>query len=487
MEKIKILSVLLFVFHSFLMYSQDFCFTNSNIPDFLQTVSQSKYVKTRADDTYVLRVFFHIIKRSNGTGGQTQTEVENAFDLIQSDYNRYGICFELLGTDEIRNDDFYNGNINFACNLNGNGDCDGDGKFDNFHPNSHSNAIDIYLFANDQLNFGVAAGIPSSALAIGGNTAPLYNNTNLVTSHVLSHELGHCLGLYHTFHGLCEGGCAELVNGSNCSTCGDFVCDTPADPQTHQVNQNTCTWNGNTCTGSITDANGQQYNPDPTLIMAYIAPNCMQRHTSGQVARIKDMIANSAILQNVIVPNSISLTGSLTGDNVFSAIETITSTQIINSGSTSYVSGTQISFLPGFEVKAGAFFNAKIDNFCDNTSRRSPINIAEKTNATVNDTQKIISSNIYQEDDPKTFSFSIFPNPTYNIVTVDYTLHTDAPICIELFNMFGQRLKLILPPQNQKAGDYSIQTSVFDLPVGTYFVKVNSVNQTESKSLIINL
>jgi hypothetical protein len=84
------------------------------------------------------------------------------------------------------------------------------------------------------------------------------------------------------------------------------------------------------------------------------------------------------------------------------------------------------------------------------------------------------------------FTFSLFPNPTNGFVTVDYTLINDAPITIELYNIFGQRTKLILPNQNQKAGTYNIQTSVSDLSVGTYIVKVTSGNQAESKQLIIN-
>ncbi|MCL1942445.1 MAG: zinc-dependent metalloprotease [Candidatus Azobacteroides sp.] len=288
--------------YSYCTFAQDFCSTNSNVPDFLQTISQNQLRSANADNSYVVRIFFHIIKRSNGTGGQTQTEVNTAFNTLQSDYQPYGISFELLGTDEIWNDNYYNVNINFSCNTNGNTDCDGDGKFNNFHPNSHTNAVDIYLFANDKLNSGLAAGIPASALVIGGNAY----NINLASSHILSHEIGHCLGLYHTFHGLCEGGCAELVNGNNCSTCGDFVCDTPADPQMHQVNQNTCIWNGSTCSVSNKDANGDSYHPNTTLYMAYIAPNCMQQHTPGQVTRMKAMIANSPILQNVIVAPTLS-------------------------------------------------------------------------------------------------------------------------------------------------------------------------------------
>ena len=93
---------------------------------------------------------------------------------------------------------------------------------------------------------------------------------------------------------------------------------------------------------------------------------------------------------------------------------------------------------------------------------------------------------IGESNNEKNFSFSIFPNPTNGFVTVDYTLYADAPISIELYNMYGQRVKLIAPKQSQKVGTYSLQTSVAGLGSGTYIVKVSADNQIESKQLIVN-
>ena len=90
------------------------------------------------------------------------------------------------------------------------------------------------------------------------------------------------------------------------------------------------------------------------------------------------------------------------------------------------------------------------------------------------------------DESVKNFTFSIFPNPTSGFVTIDYTLYIDAPISIELYNVYGQRVKLILPQQNQKAGTYSVQTTVGDLIPGAYPIKVTSGNQIESKQLIVN-
>jgi hypothetical protein len=350
--------LLLFLLNSS-VFAQDFCSTSSNIPDFLQNIPKSQYILP-ASDSYVVRVFFHIIRRSDGTGGQTQSEVNTAFNILKADYQPYGICFELMGIDEINDNDYYNVNINFVCNNStGNTDCDNDGKFDNFHPNSHSNAIDIYLFANEKLNSGLAAGIPARALVIGGSAYGI----NLASSHVLSHEMGHCLGLYHTFHGLCnnEVGCAELVDGSNCTSCGDFVCDTPADPQTHQVNKNTCTWNGLTCGGV---PNGNTYNPRTDLLMAYLPPNCMLVHTDGQVARMKAMIANSGILQQVLLPNNLTLSGIAIIPYEYKAHIRITSHQKIYSILTKYKASETI-LNPGFEVKIGSEFEVVNTDNCD--------------------------------------------------------------------------------------------------------------------------
>jgi hypothetical protein len=82
----------------------------------------------------------------------------------------------------------------------------------------------------------------------------------------LAHELGHLFGLPHT-HG---GSADELVDGSNCATEGDYICDTPADPTlSNSVVSINCIY-----TGTATDANGMQYVPDPNNIMSYSRKNC---------------------------------------------------------------------------------------------------------------------------------------------------------------------------------------------------------------------
>jgi len=307
MKSSKILFTLLLALLSYNAFSQFNCGTNSDVPDFLNNISKNQYVSTSPDDVFIVRLYIHIIRRSDGSGGQTLWDVNLAFNLLQSAYQPHKIYFDLLGIDEIHDNATYM-RMNFA------GDANGDGKFDDFSPNSHSTAIDVYLFANEIPNMS-AAGIPSSAVVLGGNEGGF----GYVVSNVFAHEIGHCLGLYHTFHGLCESGCPELVDGSNCSSCGDYVCDTPADPQKFKVNYSDCSWTGSTCGLYPTDENGDYYNPNTALIMAYTPPHCMQYHTSGQASRMKDMMANSPILQQVSFP-----VGTITVPSSVSVCETAT-------------------------------------------------------------------------------------------------------------------------------------------------------------------
>ena len=93
--------------------------------------------------------------------------------------------------------------------------------------------------------------------------------------------------------------CAELVNGSNGNLCGDYVTDTPADPRILGQVNSSCNW-----TGSGMDSNGDNYNPDETLIMSYSTPTCLSQFTSGQKTRMLNAIESLESLNNAIVPTT---------------------------------------------------------------------------------------------------------------------------------------------------------------------------------------
>lgn len=105
---------------------------------------------------------------------------------------------------------------------------------------------------------------------------------------VLVHEVGHYLGLYHTFQGGCPNG--------DCLTSGDWVCDTPPDAAAF----NTLCFDGtNSCTTDADDTSiNNPYRPIDldglgdqldmqTNFMDYANLLCFERFTEGQAIRMQ--------------------------------------------------------------------------------------------------------------------------------------------------------------------------------------------------------
>jgi hypothetical protein len=100
----------------------------------------------------------------------------------------------------------------------------------------------------------------------------------------IAHELGHFFGLYHP-HDIFFG--KEFVNESNCSTAGDLLCDTPAEPEQSLLNlvDADCHYTGNIL-NSFVDPNGDGYVPSTTNIMSYTPPPCVKGFTQQQFERM---------------------------------------------------------------------------------------------------------------------------------------------------------------------------------------------------------
>ena len=133
-------------------------------------------------------------------------------------------------------------------------------------------------------------------------------------TNVLIHEMGHCLNLYHT-HETAKFG-QELVDGSNCETAGDLVCDTPADPNLYLWwdDMAGCVFPS----GSVT-VDGVTYFPDTKNTMSYTKPECMEHFTDGQVSRLMDALIYSDVLEDVMTCcNPQTITISQTSELCFS-------------------------------------------------------------------------------------------------------------------------------------------------------------------------
>lgn len=91
-----------------------------------------------------------------------------------------------------------------------------------------------------------------------------------------THEVGHWLGLYHTFQGGCAG-----TSAVDCASAGDEVCDTPPTASSNFG----CPAEQNTCTETPIDHNDNTHN-----YMDYGDDNCIIMFTAGQATRMQGVL-----------------------------------------------------------------------------------------------------------------------------------------------------------------------------------------------------
>ncbi|BDD04137.1 zinc-dependent metalloprotease [Aureibacter tunicatorum] len=228
----------------------------------------------------------HVVRRNDGSGGLPLADINSMVAWLNKYYRGSNLEFYLTGEPNyIDSDQYYNysagqegalaagndvtnaANVYFVNSIDGGGDCYG--------------TMGYAYFPQDNIR----------------TTRIVMRNCGVAVGTTMIHEVGHFLALPHTFDQTGHGSngqhypnspFAELVNGSNCATAGDKICDTPADPG---ANFSVPNWNRNTCayTGNARDANGQVYTPDIRNIMSYYS-GCQDRFTEQQYRKMEDAL-----------------------------------------------------------------------------------------------------------------------------------------------------------------------------------------------------
>ena len=249
------------------------------------------------------------MRRSNGTGGYSLASMNQVIALTNSYYllNGMGIQFYFAGStpDYIDNDEMYN-------SYNGQ-------SVDAYDAPDAMNQYYVNQFSNSGL--GGYAYYPDDAIYSTRSFILNENNIEDMGNRLVPHELGHNFNLIHTF-GNNNGAqtTTELVvrgAGENCTTDGDLICDTPADPYgksgTALIFSNGCPQYDPNSTAR--DAGNAPYSPSITNIMSYYFP-CTHDFTPGQYDRIQAALAlrqtHTAYTLNAPATN-VTAPGNLTG------------------------------------------------------------------------------------------------------------------------------------------------------------------------------
>jgi hypothetical protein len=285
-------NIFLLLVASFLMLStaivaqSNDCTFETNISDPEPPIGSNLWCFPQSNE-YNIRIAIHIVRDLNGNGGTTQAELDKALAILSTDFAPL-ITFSVVKIDDVistQSKNYYQAN---AYKISA------PGAVDLFlqlvQENVVADALNIYLGPSNNIYDGGIASASRRACTVGGSRVDLAGTAAkyMVTSRAISHEVGHLLNLEHTFLG------TGLVNGQNCSTTGDQVCDTPADNGFDYRSQLTqsCTWNNTT----ERDANLQLYQPSTTNIMAYTHLRCMSNFTPGQFRRMYSYCLTSPVI-----------------------------------------------------------------------------------------------------------------------------------------------------------------------------------------------
>lgn len=208
----------------------------------------------------VINVYWHVIRRGTGTsnGDISDAAIRGQMNVLNAAYAGWGWSFNLITTTRTTNSTWYTNCYGSSESAMKNALRQGSADDLNIYSCAPSGGILGYAtFPSDYTGRPKLDGVVILYSSIPGGSAAPYNEGDTGT-----HEVGHWMGLYHTFQGGCNGN-------------GDFVGDTAAEKSPAYG----CPSGRDTCRNKT--------GLDPiSNFMDYTDDDCMFQFTAGQDSRM---------------------------------------------------------------------------------------------------------------------------------------------------------------------------------------------------------
>ncbi|MDW3193954.1 MAG: M43 family zinc metalloprotease [Cytophagales bacterium] len=426
--------------------------------------------------------------------GNNEIFLNDALADMQSYYSEHEIFFSKKETNYIFDDNLANtGSMNALRS----------------HADFDHNALNIFIVPRSNTQ-PITYAIGSNTIVIGRNYQGLWVNVHDTT---FPHEVGHALGLYHTYH---QG---HIIG--NCETTGDRVCDTP---RTQETGENCGNSAGNCSMCSSSSINRVN-------LMSKFPDECRQEFTAGQVERMRNQMLNNpnvtpyvtATLRSLAAPpisgsdcfeitpgttthEFYNLPGAMISEadqfnwsTTFGTITkcykkvngnyVLTNCHLVNSGKATNapipalpqdrivrirISQTTIANPFGFVPSGGSFtVKATAQSSCQSRSTQMQVSIE---NECVEIPRAIL--------DPIEIDATAFPNPVkHDQVGLNFNAEVPGKYRVVLVNaLTGQQQELMI--EDLEAGQQSFEFKHLGLESNLYFLRIESPNGVTTKRLL---